>query len=537
VVFGLASAVLVIAQAWLLASAINTMFYLRGSAAEITDEAVMLVAVVAGRALLTYLMEVSAFGSSARVKSQLRSAVVAKTLAVGPVRLSSTDTARLAQVTGRGIEAMDAYYARYLPQLVLAVVVPLTVGLTILTQDALAAVIIAVTLPLIPVFMVLIGLYTSKQVDRQWRTLSSMSGFFLDLVAGLPTLQIFGRAKAQARQLQEVGDRYRTATMQVLRVSFLSALALELLATVSVAIIAVSVGLRLVEGNMEFGVALFVLILAPEAYLPVRAVGVHFHAAAEGLGAADRLLSWLDEPEIAGGQDPAPDARGEVIALQQVSAGYGDATVLQDFDARFAPGRVTALVGPSGAGKSTALALLLGFLEPRAGRIVVGGRSLAGVDLEAWRRQISWVPQVPALLPGSVADNVRLGAPAADDESVVAAVAAAGLASADLPEGLETKITEGGAGISAGQRRRVALARALLRDSPVLLLDEPTAALDPTTEAVILTTIRRLRDEGRTVVVVAHRPALVEVADDVVAVPLLVRGPIAEPAPLPGVRR
>jgi ABC-type transport system involved in cytochrome bd biosynthesis fused ATPase/permease subunit len=325
--------------------------------------------------------------------------------------------------------------------------------------------------------------------------------------------------------------------MQVLRVSFLSALALELLATLSVAIIAVSIGLRLVEGNMEFGIALFVRILAPEAYLPVRQVGVHFHAAAEGLGAADRLLNCLDEPDIAGGQDPAPDARGAVIEFQQVSAGYGEAAVLQRFDARIEPGRVTALVGPSGAGKSTALALLLGFLEPSSGLITVGGRSLAGVDLEAWRQQVSWVPQVPVLLPGSVADNVRLGAPAADDASVGAAVAAAGLDSADLPDGLETRITEGGAGISAGQRRRVALARALLRDSPVVLLDEPTAALDPATEAVVLATIRRLRDEGRTVVVVAHRPALVGVADEVIGVPLLVRGPIAAPAQMPGVPR
>ena len=342
---GCAQCVLIVAQAWLLADAINAVFLAGRPASAITGDAVWLVAVTAARALLAYLMDVASFRSAAGVKSQLRLAVVAKALSVGPVRLSTADTAELGQVAGRGIEALDAYFARYLPQLVLAVVVPLAIGLTILTQDVIAAVIIAFTLPLIPVFMILIGQYTSTQVDRQWRTLATLSGFFLDLVAGLPTLKIFGRAKAQGRQLQEVGDRYRTATMRVLRVSFLSALVLELLATLSVAIVAVSIGLRLIDGRMDLATALFVLILAPEAYLPVRQVGVHFHAAAEGLGAAERLLAWLEEPDLSAGSDHAPPAAGAAIELSGVTAGYAGHDVLVDFSASIEPGAVTALVG------------------------------------------------------------------------------------------------------------------------------------------------------------------------------------------------
>lgn len=535
VVAGLLQAVLVIASAYLLSAAVDAVFRQGAGVAQITDELVLLAVVALARGLVAAATEASAFGASARVKSQLRTAVVAKALRVGPVRLAGASTGELAALAGRGIDALDAYFARYLPQLVLAVVVPLAVGLTIATQDLLAAVILAVTLPLIPVFMILIGQYTAGAVHRQWGTLSRLSGFFLDLVAGLPTLKIFGRARSQAEQLRDVGDRYRTATMGVLRVSFLSALVLELLATLSVAIVAVSIGLRLVEGGMDFRVALFVLILAPEAYLPVRQVGVHFHAAAEGLGAADRLLTWLDEPEPPTGIAPAPAARGASLELVGVTADYGSQPVLHDFSATFAPGRITALVGPSGAGKSTVLQLLLRFLDPSAGTVRVGGTDLADVDRDSWRAEAAWVPQEPALLPGTVGSNVRLAVPGAHDQEVADAMRRAGLA--DLAEA--TPVGEGGAGVSQGQRRRIALARALLRQAPVVLLDEPTAALDAATEQVVLATLQALREDGCTVVVVAHRRAVVAVADTVVEVPLLSTGPVGARAGagLPGVPR
>jgi thiol reductant ABC exporter CydD subunit len=535
---GVLQAVLVIASAFLLSGAVDAVFRQGAGVAQVRSELIGLAAVAAARGLVAFSTEAAAFGAAAKVKSQLRMAVAAKTLRVGPLRLAGADPGELAALSGRGIDALDAYFARYLPQLVLAVVVPLAVGLTVLTQDVLTAVILALTLPLIPVFMILIGQYTEAAVRRQWGRLSQLSGFFLDLVAGLPTLRIFGRAAAQADQLRSAGDRYRTATMRVLRVSFLSALVLELLATLSVAIVAVSIGLRLVEGGMDFRVALFVLILAPEAYLPVRQVGMHFHAAAEGLGASGQLLSWLDEPEPASGGRPAPAVAGEDLVLSGVSAGYRGAAVLDGFSAVFRPGRITALVGPSGAGKSTVLAIVLRFLEPAAGTVRVGGAQVSAIDAAAWRALLAWVPQQPALLPGTVADNVRLGAPDASPAAVLQAMAQAGLA--DLEPG--TTVGEGGSGVSAGQRRRIALARALLREAPIMLLDEPTAALDPATEQIVLATLRHVRDAGRTVVVVAHRQAVVDAADDVVRVPLLGAG---LPAPvrqgpgqlLPGVPR
>lgn len=536
VLFGAIQAGLIVVQAYLLATTISEVFLDRAALAEVSTRIGWLVAVLAARALVSYGAEVMAFRAAADAKSQLRIAVLRRMFALGPLGLPQRSTAEVSQLVTRGVDALDAYFGRYLPQLVLAVVVPLTVGIAILTQDLLAAVIIAVTIPLIPLFMVLIGLYTKAQVDRQWRTLGMLSGYFLDLVAGLPTLKVFGRAKAQAAQLREVGERYRKSTMGVLRVSFLSALVLELLATLSVAVVAVSIGLRLVEGNMALVTALFVLILAPEAYLPVRQVGVHFHAAAEGVGAAEDMFAILETPLPERAVGPAPDPTGAALVMAAVRAGYPgrDRPVLDSFSARFEPGRITAVVGPSGGGKTTVLRVLLGFLPVQSGIVSVqppGAEpvDLAGVDPDAWRARVSWVPQDPVLLPGSIADNVALGCPGADRAAVVRALAGAGLPVADLPQGLDTPIREGGAGLSAGQARRVAVARALLRDTPVLLLDEPTASLDPITETSLVGALRNLAERGRTVVVVAHRRALVEAADDVVVVEGQVAGLADQP--------
>lgn len=528
VAVGTATAVLVIIQARLLSDVIVSVTAAAAGWSVVAPTVVVLALVFAGRALLAWLSELSAVRSSARAKSELRQAALDHVLALGPGGPSAQDPGSTAALITRGIDALDAYYARYLPQLVLAVIVPIAVLLTIWGQDLLSTLIIAITLPLIPLFMILIGTFTKAQVDRQWRTLAALSGHFLDLVSGLPTLVIFGRAKAQAAAITAIGDRYRTTTMGVLRVSFLSSLALELLASLSVALVAVSVGLRLAEGQITYAVALFVLLLAPEAYLPLRLVGQHYHAAAEGLGAAERLFAILDTPAPVGGTRVLPPG-GVSIEVSSLRVTYPtrDDPALSSATVTALPGTVTAVVGSSGGGKSTLITALLGFVSPSGGsiRVSAGGTSLPldSVDLADWRRRVAWLPQsahlVGAELSGSptLDEVVRLGRPEATNDEVWRALDAAGVGDEvrQLPEGLRTRLHGDGSGLSVGQRQRVALARAILVGGDVVLLDEPTAALDPATESAVVTAIRGLAAGGATVIVVAHRPALVDIADQV----------------------
>ena len=528
VVIGTLIAGLAVAQAFALAEVIARVFQGGASLADVMPAVWVLVGVVLARVVLVYLSEVTAQATAATAKSQLRSALVSKVMRLGPVWLARRGEGELANLSTRGIDALDAYFARYLPMLVLAVTVPLLGGIAILTQDVLAFVIILVTLPLIPVFMVLIGLYTKSRVDRQWRTLGVLSGHFLDVVAGLPTLAVFGRAKAQAENIRRVGDAYRVATLRVLRVTFLSALALELLASLSVAIIAVSIGLRLVNGSFTLQAGLAILILAPEVYLPLRMVGANFHAAAEGLGAAEQVFEVLETDEPASGtRTDIPDPATHAIRINGLQVQYDgrDEVALDVPDMVIEPGQTTALVGPSGCGKSTLLAVLLGFVAPSQGTVKIGDAPLAELDVEAWRARIAYVPQSPHMFSRSVRENVTLGRPDASDAELREALTAAGAWEfvAELPEGLDTVIGEGGRSLSLGQQRRLALARALLRDAPLLLLDEPTAALDMATEADVLAAVRE-HAAGRTVVMVAHRESLVDNADRVIRLePAMVR--------------
>jgi len=523
-ILGAVVAALVIAQARLLSTAIVEVAQGRADLATVSSVLVALAAVFGARALVSWIAEAAAYRTSAKAKAQLRAEAMAHVLRLGPLGPAGGDPGAIAVLVTRGVDALDAYFARYLPQLVLAVIVPLAVLATVLGQDLLSAVIIAVTLPLIPVFMILIGLYTRARVDRQWETLSRLSGHFLDLVAGLPTLKVFGRAKRQAEAIRVMGERYRSTTMGVLRITFLSSFALELLASLSVALVAVTMGVRLAEGQVTFSVALFVLVLAPEAYLPIRLVGQHFHAAAEGLGAADEVFALLEQ-EVPVGGTQTPPAR-PVIALEGVGVTYPgrDHPALLPTTADIPPGSLVALVGASGGGKSTLLSVLLGFVAPSVGRVRLDEKDLAEVDLARWRAQLGWVPQRPHLLAPrssatgrpSIRDAVRLGAPDADDARVERALANAGvLAEVQMmPEGLYTAAAD----LSAGQARRIALARALLPDPQVLLLDEPTASLDGASEEAVVSALIAARDTGCTVIVVAHRPAVVDAADIVVHV-------------------
>lgn len=544
VVIGIATAGLVIWQARLLSGVIVDVTSAGATWPDVSGIVGILLGIFALRALLVWGAEAAAVRSSARAKRELREAAIAHAIALGPQGPAGSDPGDLTALVTRGIDALDSYFARYLPQLVLAVIVPIAVLATVLGQDLLSAFIIAVTLPLIPVFMILIGLYTKRRVDRQWRTLSLLSGHFLDLVSGLPTLKIFGRAKVQAEAIEAIGGRYRSTTMSVLKITFLSSLALELLASLSVALVAVSVGLRLAEEQIAYSVALFVLVLAPEAYLPLRLVGQHFHAAAEGLGAADRMLTIIETPlAVPGGTKQAPAQ--QPVFVEGVVVRYpdrpGSGSVPVTFTAR--PGTVTALVGPSGGGKSSLLAALLGFVAPSEGTIRVGDTALADADIAQWRSEIGWLPQHPRIVDAhlepepTVRACVDIGR-GLSDAQIEAALHAVGLTG----EGADAqrRLAADGSGLSVGQRQRLALARAVAAEPDVLILDEPTASLDGDSEARVIEVMQAAARRGATVIIVAHRPALVDASDQIVLVAPSEHSPLPVepqvPVALPGQR-
>ncbi|MEU8089589.1 MULTISPECIES: thiol reductant ABC exporter subunit CydD [Micromonospora] len=510
------TALLVIAQATALATLLATAFDGRLHRPALAG----LVAAVAGRALVSWAQGTVAARAAATVKAALRADLLGAVGRHGPTWVAGQRAGQLATLAGRGLDALDPYFTGYLPQLVLSVTVPVAVLARIVFADWSSALIIALTIPLIPIFGALLGWQAQAATERQWRRLSLLGGHFLDMVAGLPTLRAFGRSKGQVDVVRRMADGHRQATMKTLRIAFLSALVLELVATLSVALVAVPVGIRLLGGGLTLSTALLVLLLTPEAYLPLRAAGSRFHASMEGLTALDEALtlSATDAPATTEPRRPAPGGRGE-IRFEGVSVAYDRTTALRDVTLTIRPGDRIAVIGPSGAGKSTLLNLLLGFVAPTSGRVTVDGVDLAGVDLDAWRRELAWVPQRAHLFAGSLADNIRLGAPDTPDDVLAAAVADAALDEVvdALPDGLDTRLGERGHGLSSGQRQRVALARAFLRDAPIVLLDEPTARLDSASEAVVLDATRRLV-AGRTALLVAHRPALLADADRILRV-------------------
>jgi thiol reductant ABC exporter CydD subunit len=526
---GLLAAGLVLAQAVLLAHVAARAFG-GASLREVAAPLVALASVVVARAAAAWGFEVAGRRAAADVLSQLRLDVVERRLRDRPAALDGAESAEVATAAVGGVDALETAFARYLPQVVLACVVPVAVVAFVASVDLVTAGLMLLTLPLVPVFMWLVGKDTERRTRERWRTLARLSTHFLDVVRGLPTLRAFGRSEAQAARIEQVGDEYRRATVGTLRIAFLSGAVLELAATLGIALVAVTVGVRLVEGGLAFEAGLTVLVLAPELYQPLRNLAAHYHASADGLAVSERLLELVEgERAHPVGHVAPPSPRDAVVRLERVSFSYPGRTglVLDSVDLALAPGETVALVGPSGSGKSSIASLLLRFAEPTAGRLVAGDVDVAALDPALWRAQIAWVPQRPTLFRGTVAENIRLGAPATDG----AVRDAAALAGADrfvraLPGGYETVVGDGGRPLSSGQLQRLALARAFLRDAQLLVLDEPTAHLDPGSAVHVAAAVDLMRRRGRTVLLIEHRPELARRADRIVA---LEGGRVVEP--------
>ena len=547
VCLGTLAGLLVVVQAWFLSSAIAAAFLGGADLMAVGPFLLGITGAAALRAAAAWGQEVLAQRFSGTVRLAVRDRLLRRLLALGPRFASGERAGELANTLVVGVDALDAYLAQYLPQAYLAGVVPLLVWVAVLRADPLSALVLLLTFPLIPLFMWLIGGAAEERTRRQWVTLSRLAARFLDALQGLPTLRAFGKADDEAESIARASESHRGVTMGVLRLAFVSALVLEALATLGTAVVAVEVGLRLLYARVAFREALFVLVLAPEFYRPLRALGAAFHAGMAGQEAAARIAEVLEAegplaaPAVARAGTAAAEALAArvipgapsgaappAITFVDVRFAYDAARVpaLDGFSLALPAGATVALVGPSGAGKTTAAHLLLRFLEPGRGAITVDGSPLAELAPEEWRRRVAWVPQRPGLFHGTVRENVALARPDASDVQLVEAAAHARLDAVlrELPRGWETPVGEGGDRLSGGQAQRVALARAFLKDAPVLVLDEPTAQLDPESEAAVVDAIEELR-KRRTVLLVAHRLTTVTRADRIA---LVARGRVVE---------
>jgi thiol reductant ABC exporter CydD subunit len=511
---------LVVLAAALLADLVADVAVDRVALGDLLPRILLLLAVFACRGLLAGVLLVLPQRVAISVKRQLRPEIVHS----GASSDHPVPAGEIVAIAGRGLDALDPYFSRYLPEMIRAATIPIAVLIALVSWDLTAGLIVAVTLPLIPIFGALVGSYTERRSRRQWRVLAVLSHHFLDVIRGLPTLKIFGRATAQATMIARVTEQYRTATMATLRVALLSALVLELAATISVALVAVSVGLRLVNGGLDLRTALFLLVLAPEAYLPLRRVAAEYHAAAEGVAAADQAFSIIEAGRSATvgvvQYGSVPDPAAVPITFDRVTVRFPDRDLpaLDCLRLSLVPGQVTAITGPSGSGKSTLLRLVLGLLTPDEGVVRAGDVEISDLDLVHWHHRLAWLPQNPRLVDDSLLDNIVIGQRDVTWDAIVKAAGQVGMADLLVAEqrSARTLANDPRAALSAGQRQRLALARVFLRtDASLVLLDEPTAHLDLDSERRFRAALREFA-LGRTVVVVTHRPALLDIADTVI---------------------
>lgn len=505
VLVALCGAALSIAQAYLLTELIVELFQKDRALSNMAPTLRALVAVFLGKAVLGSLTNFIASRFSTRIKSELRESLINKVIGGESNALHTLGPAQLSLLISRGINNLDGYFSKFIPQLFIASTLPLIVGIAITLEDWKSGIVILFTIPLIPLFGILIGKFTASATQKKMETLGLLSGYFLDLLSGLPTLKVYNRSKLQTKKLGEIGDQYRKETMKVLKVSFLSSLALELVATLSVALLAVSIGIRLVNGSMHLSSGLIVLILAPEVYWPIRQVAAFFHAAEDGVAVSSQVFEILDSHPI-NGSEIIPDIKA--ITWSELTVHYPNRSTITIPAGQLTEGKVHALVGPSGAGKSTLISILLGFTHISSGEMVIstsqGDYAFENIEKNHWRSLLSWMPQDPHFASTTVGEIVGGKTEFLDDVSLMLS---------DLPHGLDTHIGAMQDAISVGQMRKLALARAFAKPSALLILDEPTASVDDISEEEINKTLEREAQSGRIVLVASHRLTTIASAD------------------------
>lgn len=533
---GIGIALLAVAQACYLSRVVAGVFIDGVTLNTVWNSLIIILGIIVLRAVFQWVSEISVHEAAFRIKTSLCNRVMSHIVSLGPVYVRGERAGEIITTVVDGIEALQEYFSKYLPQLLLAAGIPLLVLVFVFPLDWKSGLILLLTGPLIPVFMILIGKLAEKKSLLQFQELSWMSAHFLDVLQGLMTLKVFGRAKDQTRVIERVSDSFRESTLSVLRIAFLSALVLEFLATMSTALVAVTIGLRLVYGTLSFSAGLFLLLLAPEFYTPLRALGSNFHAGLSGVNAAERIFEILDLPlmsvdenfidkEGQRGQHLSSDFQ---ISLQNVGLTYhaGDAPALKGINLSLFSGERVALVGPSGAGKTSIAQILLRFIEPSVGDVFVNGELLKTFSLKNWREQIAYIPQSPYLFAGSIEKNIQFGRPSATREDVISAAheASAHEFILNLPEGYDTFLGEGGTRLSGGQAQRIVIARAILKDAPLLILDEATSSLDTDNENKVQQALKRLT-QGKTTLIIAHRLSTVRQVDRIL---VLDQGQIVE---------
>jgi thiol reductant ABC exporter CydD subunit len=558
ILFGLLSALLIVGQARILSTIIDSVFLQGLTLQGVLPLFWLWLGVIIMRSLAVFGGDFSSTALAVKIKTSLREQLVRQLFKLGPAYAQGEKSGELVATVTKGIEALDAYFSQYLPQLVLAALIPSIILVTVFPVDILTVVIMVITLPLIPAFMILIGKNAESLTRRQWVTLGRLSARFLDTLQGLTTLKELNQSQIQTEKLTVTSERYRQVTMGVLRITFLSALVLELISTISTAVIAVEIGLRLLYGRMIFADALFILVIAPEFYFPLRSLGMKFHAGMSGVSAARRIFEVMDQTHavpvraiesshryLETPPEKSRDFSGDVgckyrdaglnIEFLDVHYRYPGMSsyALDGISMSIHSGEISALVGPNGAGKSTVLQLLLCFIEPTHGVIKVNGKPLSDIDLEDWLSTVSWVSQQPYLFHDTISANISLGNPNASIDSIKQAARSAYLDQflSALPDGYDTMVGEKGLKVSGGEAQAIALSRAYLVDTPLLLLDEPTAHLDPFLEGRLQTATQQLlrsktpQGQSKTVITIAHRLPTVSKADKII---VLERGKVIE---------